>query len=520
LGYVTDLADRRRRAVLAVDAARREGRARSLAALEAHYLQSEGAYDNAWLLTTPEGQNLGRDWNDMSPENLNLSAVDLLKNTDDDDDDLELGEGSLADAPWPANTFLYKTILDEDEDEDEDETRPQGRRFRIQISQGIRPVSAEVLAELIAHDPVRPSGAPILLLTPHRMDLALELARTVANAIGEPVWTSTGRAGLLFDEETGMTYPARFDDDPGKQPVGQWVVSPPRLLPPPGTEPGSDGQWLYDWEGNRFWVLDQELITHALIDPVTGESIGRSTLDNSEQARAEARGYHSRLRSASSVYHQDPAHDGFVPVGTAPTAWADVDPALKMYLFDGHSDKHGRFTWLARINGEVKKLWGTPRSAGGYLKRRPSLNRLREEAQGRPVPILVSRCYAAAVPQGVVDPLATGESAQILSIEAGEPLYAPTHGVGDASGAGTSHALVIEVDSRGGLGRWKEFRPEPEGEALEQLARAMGLTTGSGPLPQHTADQAARLVRALRQVFGPTAELDPLLVAGVGALER
>ncbi|MGW1412708.1 lonely Cys domain-containing protein, partial [Streptomyces sp. NPDC002403] len=343
------------------------------------------------------------------------------------------------------------------------------------------------------------------------MDLALELARTVANAIGEPVWTSTGRAGVSFDEETGMTYPARFDDDPGKQPVGQWMVSPPGLLPPPGTEPSSSGQWLYTMEdGKRLWVLDQELITYSVIHPVTGESIGRSIVSEIEQVAAEAVDYISQLLSARFMYHSDPAYAGFAPVGTMPTLWADADPGTRMYVFAGHTDEYGRFLWLARINGEVKELWGTPRSAGGYLKRRPSLNRLREEAQGRPVPILAARCRVGSVPQGAVDPLATGESGQILATEAGAPLYAPTYNLGMGVSGPAKRKLYIAADSRGGLGRWKEFRPEPEGEALEELARAMGLA----------ADQAARLVRALRQVFGPTAELDPLLVAGVGALER
>ncbi|WP_217145578.1 lonely Cys domain-containing protein, partial [Streptomyces sp. AC627_RSS907] len=505
--------------ILAANEAQRMGRADSQTALLAHYLQTQEAYGNiSQIIGTDRHTVVGRDWSLARVRTgWDLSTV-AVRHHSANGSVPEIRESALA--PWPADTFVYYSLTSKTGGEDGPE------QYRIRTKKSTHWVTADVLAELIAHDPAHfannapsPDDAPrrILLLGPEDLDTA----RAVATATDRIVWSATGPTALHTDQTNGTTIlrPVLVDDRPGGKLLGAWAVSPPGLP----LASAKNFQVLYESNGTAHKVPDKHVITRPIIDPKTHKSFGRTSHSLTELV-SRSRAYF-RLPSQQSFYLDDPAYGGRRAVGSAATPWAkrkegsELQEQPRMYVFAGHGNEFGQIWWLARVNGEVKRLYGSPRSAGEYLKRRPSLNSLRKQAraQGGDVHVLAMCCHAGMVPHGTLDAVAGGSPAQIMANETGTPVYAAHTSVG------TYHSgkLQIAVEASGEFPRWVEYRPEPVTEALQALAAAMGLhTRPSTPLPPDTADTALRLIRALRLVFGPTAENDPTLVEGIGALER
>ncbi|MCL7429419.1 lonely Cys domain-containing protein [Streptomyces sp. YS415] len=498
-----DLDDLRREAVLVVHEAHDAKRTGSLAALVAHRLGAAGAYAADTLVTDgPNGTPLGRDWAGKTPlKDLDPSTIAVLRPpaTGRPTESVDTVEP----APWPDGTFLYRLPT----------ASPDTKLYQVWIARRAYRVSADVIAELVAHDPQRPGGTEqhLILLGPQ----GLGLARTVATAAGQPAWSTTGTGNTYT--HAGTTRLVRVDTAPGDKPLGQWAVSPP------GLAPESDGsQDLHDEKGKVIRVRDEDLISQPLIDPVTHQSVGRAFHSDKEMVTREAMG---SFPAARTSYHLDPAYTASaVLVKREPTAWAGLPTGTEIYVASGHGDQYGRIEWLARVQGEVRRLWGTAASAGQYLRRRPSLVRMRREAakKGRQTPVLAAFCWLGSVPLGTLDAAASGPSAQVMADNSEGPLFAGSSEVGsfDVNDAGHEDAPATWLTSRGQLAPWEHYQPLPTGKALAKTARDMGLLAATEPLNDDVASVTGRLVRVLRQTVGPDAEGDSVLVKGIGALER
>ncbi|WP_346767429.1 lonely Cys domain-containing protein, partial [Streptomyces sp. C1-2] len=168
----------------------------------------------------------------------------------------------------------------------------------------------------------------------------------------------------------------------------------------------------------------------------------------------------------------------------------------------------------------------------GWLKRRPSVKRLRDQdwidfdlcftgGAYRPGAARLIGSNVALPP--ATDPLAQPPLAQIVAngtrkrVRAADRVSA--YAVNPSTGV---PRFLLHADARGNDSRALEFWPEPLDAELADLARTAGLHTGPDPVPGHTLDTTLRLVRALRQTFGPGIGEDPSypgLLRGIGALE-
>jgi hypothetical protein len=489
--------------VLAANGALRTVPAPSQAAIHAHHLKARGAYDDDTLITGTDNKSVGRDWDsDASALVVDLQTVAVVESGDHGA--VTLVKSTVEAAPWPEGTRLYRAPY-------APQTAPDSSRpYRIRTSLGTWWVAGDVVAELVANDPARKPGAQFLLLGSQDLDLS----RAVATAAGTPVWSATGTATLHTNDTSGTSHPVRVRTAAGDRPVGQWAVSLPNLSPPLGTSEELSGQYLYEADGPAQWVRDADVVTFSIVNSVTHEPIGRASFTAGEMEPRQAPFALMTSMRESFTYH--PAYEQTVLVAKEATPWTSLPPGSAVYVFAGHHDRYGRFWWVVRSGDKVVLMWGKPESAAGYLKRRPSLEQMRQQTPGHSPHLLVLHCAAGGVPVGSMAQ-GTTPSAQILANETGYPVYASTTRVASMN---EPPLLMTFATNRGELEGWKEFRPEPADAALEDLARAMDLHTGKGPAPAEAKATAKRLTVVLRQVFGPSAEDDAVLLAGIGALER
>ncbi|MEU9381360.1 lonely Cys domain-containing protein [Streptomyces sp. NPDC048279] len=422
---------------------------------------------------------------------------------------MEAVPDSTEPAPWPRNAYLVVA--------DGGPTRvvlrtADGHEYRVDY---------RVVAELLKHDPEHSPDAPIVWAVDRAGDLDQTGVRSAADALGVPSWAADGIVRMLAGPD-GASSPARVHSQNGAMPLGQWTVSAPGLMPP-DEDSDEPGQWLYEEDGTRHWVLDHDLITRTIPHHESHESTGRSFHAGAEWAgKRETRSRH--LLEATGTVHGYETDGEFIRTGEGPKPWVGMPRETQIYVFTGHGDKYGRTWWRAWVGDDPVDLWSPASTAGQYLRRRPSLARMRARASaGRPVVVLAMRCETASLPVWATDPLSGTEPAQEYANHSGVRVLAPTWEVSTAGVRGSRSGLEfrLELGPQGEPGRWIEFRPEPGGERLARLAWDMGLPTGPGRqandmLGWHTL----RLVRALRRVFGPQAEEDVGLVRGIGALER
>ncbi|MER5552013.1 lonely Cys domain-containing protein [Streptomyces sp. NPDC002793] len=368
-------------------------------------------------------------------------------------------------------------------------------------------VTTEVFAELLALDPVLaglPDDTPVVLLVPEAGARGLDLPRAVADRTGHMTWATSG--SLRFTPQTADG-PAVVSPEhrPGET-TGTWSVSEP------GEVLGPD-----DLADAPAW--ESEVVSYTQV--AEGRSIGRFVFHPAEAARFE--GLMRQMPSATELWHQNPV-TGVLTKDPDPVPWAGR-PA---YFFAAHG--FPGMTDMALEDGTSRMVRST--ATGGFLRRRPSVARLSDDHV-----IVMDECWHATaggpdfvngdspLMPYVADPLATVSDAQHTANETGRTVFASTRPSGIqrlSAEQGGGYVRILSTDPRGARGRWLEFRPEPSGAALDEVARAAGLHQDDGPAPPAVRDAALRLVRALRTVFG--ADVDqaadhPRLLAGIGALE-
>jgi hypothetical protein len=368
-------------------------------------------------------------------------------------------------------------------------------------------VPTEVFAELLALDPLLaglPDGTPVVLLVPEAGARGLELPRAVADRTGRTTWATSG--GLRFTPQTEQG-PAAVSAEhlPGRT-AGVWSVSGPGEVLDPD-----------DLRDAPAWESGVVSYTHVS----GGRSTGRFVYHPAEAALSE--GLMRKMPETTELWHRDQAA-GVLIKDPDPVPWAGR-PA---YFFAAH----GLPGWTDMVQENGASHFVRSTAAGGFLKRRPSVARLSDDHV-----IVMDECWHAT-PGGpdfvnedsapapwIPDPLGTVGDAQHTANETGRTVFASTRpsGIQQLSAEqGGGHVRILNTDARGGRGRWLEFRPEPTGAALDDVARTAGLHRGDAPAPPAVRDAALRLVRALRTAFGPDvdrSEDHPRLLAGVGALE-
>lgn len=478
--------------------------AASFVELTGSFLVSKGALSETTQVEDASGQVVGRNWRNDPIGQVDLGVVSRLRT--DVDGHKHSVRGSRRTAPWQGRT-VYLLVAD-----------AEGDRVQVMLDEGqSRWLDPVALAEVIRRDDKFPQGAEILL-APALVDAgggSTLLPRALADASTLSVWAPTANS-TLTDESPGA-HLALANHDPGAAPWGQWLFTQPGRGVLPEHDPTA-GQWLKDADGKEKWVPDADLRTYPTVaggdrGTAAHHSTGRVSLHPQEWAQVE---HQYPLAALYTTYYvQDPVTRNFGARRRTP--WADlVAQDIPVYEFSAHGDRDGRIHWSSESGG---KWSGDAQQTAGWLRRRRSLTELDQRAPaGHRAQVLLEVCHQGSLRLGTTDPLLTPEPAQDLANALSRRVMASPSAVGTVV-MGRRIVPFVDAGLDGTLSRWRTFDPEPDGDQLVVLARMMKLQSSTGT-SVGAVPTALRLVRALRRVFGPRAELDAKLLVGIGALER
>ncbi|MFE8008166.1 lonely Cys domain-containing protein [Streptomyces sp. NPDC057418] len=472
----------------------------SPAALSAHYLAQRGAFHQDFRLTDAQGRPRGWNWLGRPlPADFDPGSTGRISRAPDG----TTGHSGPEAAPWrptPGHPEPYLVLL-------------AGRSEGV-VVRGLggfaRPVPPEVLHELMALDRnLAGRPGPLLLHVDRPAAASLHLPRGLSDRLGREVWATTGRSVIGRLPNTPDRSVVLLLDEEKLAPRGQWFANTPATAPTPPA--GA--------EGDRVSALSIAHHGHRSTGYISMDLAGS---DDGGWSRTLA---HSRLGAVTSYVFQRTAYEAKGATSLVP--W--VERGLPAPYFPNNHGLPGTVMWHTP---EGERRDDGPRFARSLARRR-SLASLAPE---HPVVLLV--CYAAT-PAGigemhglhidgplpfVPDPLAAVAVGQDTANETGRTVFAtvlmnatvqPRHGDQEPY-------ISLYTDARGRAYHWVEFRPEPAGHALDGRARDAGLHHGPGPATEAVRERALRLVRALRQIFGPTADESPeypVLLRGMGALD-
>ncbi len=466
---------------VAGSAARRH-RARSLAAVAAYQLERSGALAAPTEPAGPDGRSHVR--NLTGRQGLRL----LLDRTGAQD---ERGTIVQATAPWggPVHAVVAQ----------------RGPSDLIVVHDGGgNPVEVDEqeFIELVAHDPHRPAGVPVVLL----VEAAGESpARLLADRIAGRVWYTDGTFRLQpVPDGDGSRYVALENTDPGKVPLGTWLPADPGLVP---DDPGASVTLA---DGRR--VLDTDLESYALTTVDGQELTGRVFLNAMDTAMRE-----QGLRQISAVRYYTDLYEGLPGVDTDRESGLRPlpRPLTDSYIFAGHG-RTGMKTVPVRSTGRGHLLGD--KEFGRLLARRKSLQRMRPDK-----PVWALWCELGQVRTGK-DRLDSPPPAQWAANMSDRTVFTAEATQGWSAAEGDWPPRLIKFDDPDRpVFRYREFRPEPGTGTLATVADLAGL-------PAHAVDRTARAlrwVRALRETHGVDIDTAPGRVAeyhnllrGFGALER
>ncbi|WP_137022884.1 lonely Cys domain-containing protein, partial [Streptomyces albus] len=473
--------------------------ARRLAQLGAFHLLSRGALDAGMRFTTPNGVS-GINWTDR-PMNvpIDVNTAHLAIRRPD-------GTVSLQ-APIPAGWSGGPTPYTLVADGTLETVTVRGRNGFVAEAR------REIVSELLPMDPVLrqlPSGVPLLMLVSLAAAGDTLLSRGTAVGLGREVWSTSGFVLFGFLPDQPGRLGIGVDVTEGQGIIGGWLLSDPTL--PPAPLPGGA-----EWE--------QRVVSLPVIgrDHRSTGHLSVSLAEDPAQLRSRTL---LALQAASMTHfaHYDSAtHSISRPV---PLPWLRDHPGATPYFEIKHGGPGATYWELRGGTAVTSGPWST-----GALGRRPSL-RAKRDAD----PLVKIICFGAqqngegyhggsGPPPYVPDPLAVSAEAQWNANGTGgrRPVtYAARRRVRYFSDTDGPVVLVYN-DIRGGEFGLERIVAEPEGTALDDLARTAGLHSGPGPAPGHVRERTLRLVRLLRYLFGTRIEQDtayPVLLHGAGALDR
>ncbi|WP_411152363.1 lonely Cys domain-containing protein [Streptomyces sp. A30] len=464
----------------------------SLAALAAFHLQLRGVLSLSRAMTTPVGAVRGRNWTDTAIPDLDATTVGRRVRQPDD----TFVHGDVRTAPWhrPGGPEPYIVVA-------------AGAHDHV-VVRGFdgtaRRVPIDVFAELLALDPALaglPADVPVVLLIPGAGARGLDLPRRTADRLGRDTWSANGAVNVAPQQDPSLPHTVSLSSGDGR-PRADWIRSTPGQVLDPA-----------EYEGAPAW--ERDMLSHTIV--TDNGPIGRAVFDDAEAP--SKMGVLRHATEARELWHRNPATD----------VWTKDDEPVPfagkpVYVFAAHA-----WPGQTHLPTEGKKVKVARRTeTGGMLKRRPSLAQLPKDHG-----VLMEACWDAAQ-EGVTrarrdardafvpDPLAVISDGQQASNVTGRTVYGGTRTIGIVQLPGRGWVHVSLTDAQGRRGRWVEFRPEPTGDVLDDRARAAGLHTGPGPVPDETRERALRLVRALRLALGVGVEDDSRygdLLRGIGELE-
>ncbi|WP_189880364.1 lonely Cys domain-containing protein, partial [Streptomyces bluensis] len=459
--------------------AARRGRAGSVAAVAAYQLERTGALGPHTALNGSGGQYIGRNLTGRPGLNLLLDRVSVE------------GQSTQVAPPWGARAVTVVAtrgpsgLL----------TVPDGRGGTVEVDD-------EQFAELVARDPDRPPGVPLVLLA---QDAGENLARLVADRSGVRAWFTYGDFRLQpLPGGNGWLFPALANSDPGRAPVGAWIPSDPGLV---ADDPRAQ---ITAADGTAF--ADDDVWSFAL-PTVDGQQLtGRAFLDPKDMAIRE-----EDLRPLSAVQYYTDLYEGLPGVDASRESGLRPLPRAlaNSYISVGHANQ-GRAVVPRKSTGANQVV--PAKEIGRTLSRRKSLQRLPQDW-----PIWQLWCEIAQ-PRPGQDRLESPLGAQAIANETGRTVFAMESPTGSSKEEGQYPPRLIKFDDPDKPAyRIREFRPEPGASVLTSYADQSGLPAD---MPRRTT-RVLRWVRALRETHGVDIDTNPSraaefqqLVQGFAALER
>ncbi|WUM79796.1 lonely Cys domain-containing protein [Streptomyces sp. NBC_00328] len=513
----SDLEDAEYKTVLdVVQAAVNADRADSLPGIAAYFLTRAGALSEHTLVRDTHARITGRSWSGRLTGGTRLDPATVSRGVrDDTNGEWRQTPGSLGRAPWADRPVA---LLEADGDE---------TGLTVELAGRHRRVNGAVLAELLRHDTaVFPAGTALLLTVTGADGPGTNLPGALAQKLDRWVWSPTAGLDTAGHDSSGGPVHLAFAGDESRETLPRrWLHTPPDPRRQLEEDPWA-GQWLTDpATSGREWVPDSALRTYTIVpgadhEPHGHESAGNASFDPLDWAGREPE--MRQLTAFPDFHFVDPATS--VPVASRRAPWADaLKDGIPLYTLALHGDPHGRLGWNLR---DGRTMHGDAWQAGARLRWCQSLADMDARApQGRKAQVLFAACHAGGPPAGTLDPLETPGPGQDFANGSGRRTYAsPTppgtsvESPADEEAPSVGFAFA-DAGFDGSLRGWQVYDPEPAGAELDTLSRALGAEPASAaaarPVPS-----ALRLVRALRHEFGPLAEQDAELVAGIGALDR
>ncbi|MFE8950624.1 hypothetical protein, partial [Streptomyces sp. NPDC007856] len=323
--------------------------------------------------------------------------------------------------------------------------------------------------QIVSHEeyarklPVIADGMAYVLVSaePGRTDLW----RTIAHTTGRTVWSFTGPLRTRFHPESGYWH-LESGADRSREATGVWMASDPDG-PGPAVRQTIQGRL----EGIREVEVGEEYLwDHPLVGP-DRRTFGHALFSPEDWARREPDYRQLHTQEWFAVLRGE--DNSFVNMVRAP--WPGRNPYV--FSLHGHADT---MTFAAgRGTDLTSKIHVTGEGAVQRLRRRNSLNALPPES-----PIVLHACFVGHEKDGL---------SQYIANHTGRAVISPNTKVATYLGY---HTLVYRPDSEA---RWLEFRPEPQGDRLTELAQRIWADE----------DTTLILVRRLRAVLGPDIDTRP-----------
>ncbi|MFJ7096216.1 hypothetical protein ACIQWL_39240, partial [Streptomyces mirabilis] len=365
----------------------------------------------------------------------------------------------------------------------------------------------EEVVEVIAGDPERPPGIPVVILTGNAGGGLLALPRWSADRAGVTVWSMDAQYLFVTPEGGGRPHVAFLEALEGRQALGQWIASPPGMLPDPALDP-SEGGMVFPGTDPSF--TENDLVTYTMVDE-KHQSTGRAAHNPEEFAENEW-----VYRSLPTVRHYvryDPLTGTEGPLQEIPEGMRGA------YLFAAHGRIFSNGVELPYKRrdpdgNEIVDKQSVPGQAiGQFIRRRPSF-------RGKHA-VLLDACGLDAVHPEHHDPLIHDPAGQDVTEETGVPTFAYADEASFAKGGGRPPRIRIH----GRLDEQREdivlFVPKIADKWMKRVADRAGL----GPKLPDRLERARRFTRALRNALpgieSPArADEYGTYLFGLGALDR
>ncbi|RRR71745.1 lonely Cys domain-containing protein, partial [Streptomyces sp. RP5T] len=368
----------------------------------------------------------------------------------------------------------------------------------------------EQVADVIARDPERPPGVPVVILTANAGSGLLALPRWSADRAGVTVWSMDARYLFVNPVGGGRPHVAFLAAPEGTQALGQWIASPPGMLPAPALDPSEGGMVFRPGTGTSF--TENDLVTYTMVDPRTHQSAGRAAHDPQEFAENEWA--YLSLPAVRHFARWDPETDTEGPLQEMPEGMRGA------YVFAAHGQIFNSGLELPYRKREpdgselVDEESVPGQEVGRFIRRRPSF-------RGKHA-VWLDACDGAAIHPEHHDPLIDVPAAQHVANETGTPAYAYAAEASPAEGEEGGRPDRILIHGR--LDEQREdvvlFIPEISDAYMPLVAGRAGLPTA---LPEQLT-RARRFTRALRHAMPGIESPDradeyTAYLVGLGALE-